>query len=116
MFTFGYLNQHCRRPDLETAIVVTAKWTCSPGDTSHLEDLAYWWQRVGGDAHSMGKGLLRFRCIASQARMRRDIRADVAQAGRQSLQGLNPLASARSADLSSIRWASVIRLAWAQVG
>ena len=57
---FGYVREDYRRPDLETAIMVTAKWTCKPGETSHLEDLEYWWQRVGTDAYSIEKGLLRF--------------------------------------------------------
>ena len=59
-FLFGYVKEDYRRPDLETAIMVTAKWTCKPGEASRLEDLEYWWQRVGTDAYSMEKGLLRF--------------------------------------------------------
>lgn len=59
-FLFGYVKEDYRRPDQETAIMVTAKWTGKPGDTSHFEELKYWWQRVGTDAHSIEKGLLRF--------------------------------------------------------
>jgi quinol monooxygenase YgiN len=59
-FLFGYAKDDYRRPDYEKAINVTAKWTCKPGETSHLEDLKFWWQRVGTDAYSMEKGLLRF--------------------------------------------------------
>jgi quinol monooxygenase YgiN len=59
-FLFGYVKGEYRRPDPQTAIQVTAKWTCKPGDESSLEDLKYWWQRVGTDAHSMEEGLLRF--------------------------------------------------------
>ncbi len=59
-FLFGYVKENYQRPDPETAINVTAKWTCKPGDPSHLEDLKYWWQRVGTDAHSLEEGLLRF--------------------------------------------------------
>ena len=59
-FLFGYVKEEYQRPDLETAIMVTAKWTCKPSATSHLEELKYWWQRVGTDAHSMEEGLLRF--------------------------------------------------------
>jgi quinol monooxygenase YgiN len=59
-FLFGYVKEDYRRPDPVTAINVTAKWTCKPGDESHLEDLKYWWQRVGTDAYTMEKGLLRF--------------------------------------------------------
>jgi quinol monooxygenase YgiN len=47
-------------PDPETAIQVTAKWTCEPGDASLIEELRYWWQRVGTDAHSLEEGLLRY--------------------------------------------------------
>ena len=57
---FGYVKEDYRRPDQETAINVTAKWTCKPGFASHLEDLKYWWQRVGTDAYSIEEGLLRF--------------------------------------------------------
>ena len=57
---FGYAKNDYSRPDPETAIQVTAKWTCNPADTSHLEELRYWWQRVGTDAYSMEEGLLRF--------------------------------------------------------
>ncbi len=59
-FLFGYVKADYRRPDQETAIMVTAKWTCKPGDETYLDDLKYWWQRVGTDAYSMEKGLLRF--------------------------------------------------------
>ena len=57
---FGYVKDDYRRPDTESAIQVTAKWTCKPDDASRLEDLKYWWQRVGTDAHSIEEGLLRF--------------------------------------------------------
>jgi quinol monooxygenase YgiN len=57
---FGYVKHDYQRPDPDTAIQVTAKWTCKPGAASRLEDLKYWWQRVGTDAHSLEKGLLRF--------------------------------------------------------
>ena len=59
-FLFGYVKDDYKRPDPKDAIQVTAKWTCKPGDTSHLEELKYWWQRVGTDAHSMEEGLRRF--------------------------------------------------------
>ena len=57
---FGYVKNDYARPDPETAINVTAKWTCLPGDESLIEDLKYWWQRVGTDAFSIEEGLLRF--------------------------------------------------------
>ena len=59
-YLFGYVKQNYQRPDPANAIQVTAKWTCKPGEESHLEELKYWWQRVGTDAHSMEKGLVRF--------------------------------------------------------
>ena len=54
-FLFGYVKEDYKRPDQETAIMVTAKWTCIPGQTTHLEDLKYWWQRVGTDAYSIDR-------------------------------------------------------------
>ena len=57
---FGYVRDEYKRPDPEFAIQVTAKWTCKPGDSSYLDELKYWWQRVGTDAHSMEESLLRF--------------------------------------------------------
>ena len=57
---FGYVKNDYQRPDPDTAIQVTAKWTCTPGDESTIEELEYWWQRVGTDAHSMELGLLWF--------------------------------------------------------
>ena len=59
-FLFGYVKEDYQRPDQETAIQVTAKWTCKPGASTHLDELKYWWQRVGTDAYSIEKGLLRF--------------------------------------------------------
>jgi quinol monooxygenase YgiN len=57
---FGYAKGDYRRPDQATSINVTAKWTCKPGDATRLDQLKYWWQRVGTDAHSMEAGLVRF--------------------------------------------------------
>ncbi|MDH3606903.1 MAG: hypothetical protein OER12_07895 [Acidimicrobiia bacterium] len=57
---FGYVRDDYRRPDPETSIMVTAKWTCLPGVATHFDDLKYWWQRVGTEAHSIEEGLLRF--------------------------------------------------------
>lgn len=59
-FLFGYVKDDYQRPDPKKAIQVTAKWTCKPGADGYLEELKYWWQRVGTDAHSMEKGLVRF--------------------------------------------------------
>lgn len=57
---FGYVKEDSRRPNPDTAVQVTAKWTCHPDEASHLEELTYWWQRVGTDAYSIEKGLVRF--------------------------------------------------------
>ncbi|MDX2378432.1 MAG: hypothetical protein QNM02_01580 [Acidimicrobiia bacterium] len=57
---FGYVKNDYRRPNVETAIQVTAKWTCKPDDRSHLDELEHWWQQVGTDAHSLEEGLVRF--------------------------------------------------------
>ena len=57
---YGYVKEDYQRPDLETAIMVTAKWTCTEDAPTALEDLSYWWQRVGTDAYSLEEGLLRF--------------------------------------------------------
>lgn len=59
-FLFGFVKEDYKRPNLETAIMVTAKWACKPGDTSRPEELKYWWQRVATDAYSMEEGMLRF--------------------------------------------------------
>jgi quinol monooxygenase YgiN len=57
---FGFVKNDYHQPDYESAIDVTAKWTCKPGETSQLEQLKYWWQRVGTDAYTLEEGLLRF--------------------------------------------------------
>jgi quinol monooxygenase YgiN len=59
-YLFGYVKEDYQRPDYDKAIMVSAKWTCHPGAPTHAEDLKYWWQRVGTDAYSIEKGLLRF--------------------------------------------------------
>lgn len=33
---------------------------CSPSDGSNLDELEYWWQRVGTEAHTLEEGLVRF--------------------------------------------------------
>ncbi len=57
---FGYVKEDYALPDQESAIMVTAKWTCHPGEPTHMDDLRYWWQRVGTDAFSIEQGLIRF--------------------------------------------------------
>ncbi|MEM7274903.1 MAG: hypothetical protein AAF547_17610 [Actinomycetota bacterium] len=56
---YGYVRDDYRQPDPAAAVQVTAKWAGSAGG-DHLDELRYWWQRVGTDAHSMEKGLVRF--------------------------------------------------------
>ncbi len=57
---FGYVKNDYRQPDPKTAIAVTAKWAGKQDVPSALEDLEYWWQRVGTEAHDLEDGLLRF--------------------------------------------------------
>ena len=57
-YLFGYVKNDYMQPDAQRAVQVTAKWTCK--DEGSLEELVYWWQRVGTDAYSMEKGLVRF--------------------------------------------------------
>ena len=57
---FGYVKDDYRRQDPATAINVTAKWTAKDGIPTALEDLEYWWQRVGTDAYGIEDGLIRF--------------------------------------------------------
>jgi quinol monooxygenase YgiN len=57
---YGYVKDDYQRPDLGKAIMVTAKWTCSPSEASNLNELEHWWQQVGTVAHSLEEGLLRF--------------------------------------------------------
>jgi quinol monooxygenase YgiN len=59
-FMFGYVKDDYRQPEPASAIQVTAKWTCSPSESSNLEELKYWWQRVGTDAYDMEEGLVRY--------------------------------------------------------
>jgi len=57
---FGFVKNDYRQPSYTSAIDVTAKWTCKPNATSQLDNLKYWWQRVGTDAFSLEEGLLRY--------------------------------------------------------
>ncbi|MEM6928067.1 MAG: hypothetical protein AAF602_14135 [Myxococcota bacterium] len=59
-YLYGFVKEDYRRPDLDHAIMVTAKWTCKPGDESHLDELEHWWQRVGTEANEIEKGMVRF--------------------------------------------------------
>jgi quinol monooxygenase YgiN len=57
-FLFGYVRDDYKMPDHQSAIQVTAKWTCK--SKGHLDELRHWWQAVGTEAHSLEKGLLRY--------------------------------------------------------
>ncbi len=67
-YLFGYVKNKYKQPDTQKAIQVTAKWTCR--DEGTIEELIYWWQRVGTDAYDLEKGLVRyevFRVIGENA-------------------------------------------------
>ena len=57
-YLFGYVKHDYQQPDPEHAVQVTAKWTNKEGQS--VDELIYWWQRVGTDAFDMEKGLVRF--------------------------------------------------------
>ena len=81
-YLYGFVKDDYRRPDLKKAIMVTAKWTCKPGDESHLDELEYWWQRVATDAHSMEEGMIRFeayRVIGEDALIIHEVFRDTAE-------------------------------------
>jgi quinol monooxygenase YgiN len=59
-YLFGFVKQDYRMPDPTNAVNVTAKWTTKPGDTSKLDELIYWWQRVATDAFDLEAGMVRF--------------------------------------------------------
>lgn len=65
-FLYGFVKHDYAKPNPETAIQVTAKWTCSEDDEAALEELKYWWQRVGTDAYDMEEGLVRFEAYQVQ--------------------------------------------------
>ena len=57
---FGYVRNDYQRPNTTSAINVTAKWTGKKDVPTALDDLKYWWQRVGTEAHDLEEGLLRY--------------------------------------------------------
>ena len=57
-YLFGYVKNDYQRPNVEDAIQVTAKWTCKEEGT--IDELIYWWQKVGTDAYDLEKGLVRY--------------------------------------------------------
>ncbi len=63
---FGFVRNDYQQPDPSSAIAVTAKWTGKPDVPNALEDLKYWWQRVGTEAHDLEQGLLRFEAYQVQ--------------------------------------------------
>ena len=57
-YLFGFVRNDYQRPDPKNAIQVTAKWTCESDED--LDELIYWWQKVGTDAFDLEKGLVRY--------------------------------------------------------
>ena len=57
-YLYGFVRNDYQRPDTKNAIQVTAKWTCESQED--LDELVYWWQKVGTDAFDLEKGLVRF--------------------------------------------------------
>ena len=57
---FGYVKHDYKKPDPTNAINVTAKWAGKGDVPSALNDLKYWWQRVGTEARDLEEGLIRF--------------------------------------------------------
>jgi len=57
-YLFGFVRNDYQRPDTKKAIQVTAKWTCESEED--LDELTYWWQKVGADAFDLEKGLVRY--------------------------------------------------------
>lgn len=59
-YLFGYAKNEYKRPDPANAIQVTAKWKCK----GKIDDLIYWWQRVGTDAYELEKDWFDLRYFA----------------------------------------------------
>ena len=57
-YLFGFVRNSYQRSDTKKAIQVTAKWTCKSEED--LDELIYWWQKVGTDAFDLEKGLVRY--------------------------------------------------------
>ena len=57
-YLFGFVRNDYQRPDTRNAIQVTAKWTCESDED--LDELTYWWQKVGTDVFGLEKGLVRY--------------------------------------------------------
>lgn len=81
-FLFGYVKEDYQRPDPQTAIGVTAKWTCKPDDEAEIDELISWWQSVGTDAYSLEEGLLRYevyRVVGEDALIIHEVFADTSE-------------------------------------
>jgi quinol monooxygenase YgiN len=61
---YGFVKNDYRRPDLDRAVMVTAKWTALPSVEGALAALDAGWRQVGEDAHELEEGLLRFEVYA----------------------------------------------------
>lgn len=59
-YLFGFVKHDYRMPDPATAISVTAKWACKPGDESKIDELIHWWQQVPTDAFTLEEGMVRY--------------------------------------------------------
>lgn len=81
-FLFGYVKEDYQRPDPQTAIGVTAKWTCKPDDEAEIDELISWWQSVGTDAYPLEEGLLRYevyRVVGEDALIIHEVFADTSE-------------------------------------
>ena len=63
-YRFGYVKHDHQRPDLERAVMVTAKWTCLPDAADQLDALTEGWAQVARDARELEAGLIRFEVYA----------------------------------------------------
>lgn len=57
-YTFGFVKNEYKQLDSSKAVHVTAKWTCKKGQS--IEELKYWWLKVGSEAHEVEEGMIRF--------------------------------------------------------
>ncbi len=57
---FSFVKDDYRMPDPASAVNVTAKWTNKPSDSSKLDELIYWWQKVATDAFDLETGMVRY--------------------------------------------------------
>ena len=57
-YLYGFVKNDYQQADPSKAVQVTAKWTCKPGE--NVDELKYWWLKVGTDAYDVEKGMIRF--------------------------------------------------------